>query len=369
MREFEVPALRDRQAREPVRSRARRHDRRRRTTARSRSDPTVRLRRRRRPEPSGRAPSSARGSRSSSSRCCSRPATTTTALARLREKPGTRDPRRPRAARLRPRRARPQARARRPARPGPRLGGRGPRGDGGRLRRRRPRPTGATCSSPGASASTSVSNAIVLAKDLRTVGIGAGQQSRVDAVRLALAKAARARPRARRRSAGLGCLLPVRGRPAGGARGRGDRGDPAGRLEARHGGDRGRAGGRRDDGAHGPAPLPPLSDDLALRPRCSAQLRRHRPRTGGLRSGRAAAPPRRAPARARAGHVARSGWRIPSPAVATDYARRGRQPHVVRQLRVGRPRHPRRARLRRRRREPLPGLRRGAGPRRRGTAG
>jgi phosphoribosylaminoimidazolecarboxamide formyltransferase/IMP cyclohydrolase len=33
------------------------------------------------------------------------------------------------------------------------------------------------------------SNAIVLAKDLQTVGIGAGQQSRVDAVRLAIEKA------------------------------------------------------------------------------------------------------------------------------------------------------------------------------------
>jgi len=33
------------------------------------------------------------------------------------------------------------------------------------------------------------SNAIVLAKDLRTIGIGAGQMSRVDAVRIALAKA------------------------------------------------------------------------------------------------------------------------------------------------------------------------------------
>ncbi len=33
------------------------------------------------------------------------------------------------------------------------------------------------------------SNAIVLAKDLQTVGIGAGQQSRVDAVRLAVEKA------------------------------------------------------------------------------------------------------------------------------------------------------------------------------------
>src|SRR5262249_57580910 len=33
------------------------------------------------------------------------------------------------------------------------------------------------------------SNAIVIAKDLRTIGIGAGQMSRVDAVRLALEKA------------------------------------------------------------------------------------------------------------------------------------------------------------------------------------
>jgi phosphoribosylaminoimidazolecarboxamide formyltransferase/IMP cyclohydrolase len=34
------------------------------------------------------------------------------------------------------------------------------------------------------------SNAIVLAKDLRTIGIGAGQTSRVDAVRIAVEKAA-----------------------------------------------------------------------------------------------------------------------------------------------------------------------------------
>ena len=48
---------------------------------------------------------------------------------------GDADPRRPRAAPLRPGRKGLQARARRPARPGPRLGRRGPRGDGGRLRR------------------------------------------------------------------------------------------------------------------------------------------------------------------------------------------------------------------------------------------
>ena len=51
--------------------------------------------------------------------------------------------------------ARLQARSRRPARPGPRLGRRRPGGDGGRRRQAETRRPGATCSSPGASASTS----------------------------------------------------------------------------------------------------------------------------------------------------------------------------------------------------------------------
>ena len=62
------------------------------------------------------------------------------------------------------------------------------------------------------------SNAIVIAKGLRTIGIGAGQMSRVDAVRIAVEKArehghdlGRRGPRARR-------LLPVPGRPGDGAR-------------------------------------------------------------------------------------------------------------------------------------------------------
>ena len=38
------------------------------------------------------------------------------------------------------------------------------------------------------------SNAIVLAKDLATIGIGAGQMSRVDAVRFAIEKAQEAQP-------------------------------------------------------------------------------------------------------------------------------------------------------------------------------
>ena len=53
------------------------------------------------------------------------------------------------------------------------------------------------------------SNAIVLARDLATVGIGAGQMSRVDSVRLAIEKARSELAGARD---GLRCLLPVRRR-------------------------------------------------------------------------------------------------------------------------------------------------------------
>ena len=78
--------------------------------------------------------------------------------------------------------------------------------------------SGATCCSPGACASTCSSNAIVLAKDLATVGIGAGQMSRVDSVRLAVEKAAA--PTAAGRRDGLRRVLPVRRRPRAGDRGR-----------------------------------------------------------------------------------------------------------------------------------------------------
>ena len=59
------------------------------------------------------------------------------------------------------------------------------------------------------------SNAIVLAKDLATAGIGAGQMSRVDSVRHRRREGARGRHRPHRRGDGLRRLLPVRGRPAG----------------------------------------------------------------------------------------------------------------------------------------------------------
>ena len=110
------------------------------------------------------------------------------------------------------------------------------------------------------------SNAIVIANDLGTVGIGAGQMSRVDAVRFAVEKAQEAQPgKLAGISARVGCVLPVRGRPADGDR-RGREGDhPAGRLQARLRSDRGVRRRRRRDGLHGPQALPPLAAALRQR--------------------------------------------------------------------------------------------------------
>ena len=57
------------------------------------------------------------------------------------------------------------------------------------------------------------SNAIVIAKELRTIGIGAGQMSRVDAVRLAVEKAREHGHDLGRRGPRLRRLLSVSGRP------------------------------------------------------------------------------------------------------------------------------------------------------------
>ena len=105
------------------------------------------------------------------------------------------------------------------------------------------------------------SNAIVIAKDLQTVGIGGGQTSRVDAVRLAIEKAPRPRARPERGRTRLGRVLPVRGRSQPGPRRRRHGNHPAGRLEARLGSRRRSRAGRRDDGLHVPPPLSPLEDD------------------------------------------------------------------------------------------------------------
>ncbi len=84
------------------------------------------------------------------------------------------------------------------------------------------------------------SNTIVYVKDRATVGIGAGQMSRVDASRIAVRKAEDAakelgiiRAADERFGRRLRCVLSVRGRPAGRDRSGRNGGDPARRLGAR----------------------------------------------------------------------------------------------------------------------------------------
>ena len=109
------------------------------------------------------------------------------------------------------------------------------------------------------------SNTIVYAKDRATVGIGAGQMSRIDAARIAARKAEDAAKELKLAGAAdqrLGGrvrrVLSVRRRPAGRDRGRRHRGDPAGRLGARRRGDQGRRRPRRRHGVHRHAAFPAL---------------------------------------------------------------------------------------------------------------
>ena len=86
------------------------------------------------------------------------------------------------------------------------------------------------------------SNAIVVAKDGATVGVGMGQVNRVDAARLAVERAGdRVRGRGRR----LRRVLPVPGRPGDADRRRGEGDRAPGRVDARRRRHRGRRQGRR----------------------------------------------------------------------------------------------------------------------------
>ena len=76
------------------------------------------------------------------------------------------------------------------------------------------------------------SNAIVIAKGRRTIGIGAGQMSRVDAVRIALENARGHGHDLAGASLASDAFFPFADGPAAGARGRRDGADPAGRLAA-----------------------------------------------------------------------------------------------------------------------------------------
>ena len=145
----------------------------------------------------------------------------------------------------------------------------------------RPSASGARCCSPGRSASTCARTRSCSPRDLASVGIGAGQMSRVDSVRIAIEKAAATEHRPDRRRARLGRVLPVLRRPAAGGR-RGRHGDhPAGRLQARPRGRRGRRRRRHLDGLHAPPPLQALT-------RCARPRRARAPRAAPHASGAAA---------------------------------------------------------------------------------
>jgi AICAR transformylase/IMP cyclohydrolase PurH len=103
------------------------------------------------------------------------------------------------------------------------------------------------------------SNAIVFCKDGMTMGVGAGQMSRLDSARIASIKAEHAKPEPAGHGGGQRRLLPLPRRPGrGGGRGR-DLRHPAGGLDARPGSDRRRQRARRGHGVHRGAALPPLS--------------------------------------------------------------------------------------------------------------
>ena len=118
------------------------------------------------------------------------------------------------------------------------------------------------------------SNAIVLAKGLQTIGIGAGQMSRVDAVRIAIEKARELGHDPAGAVLASDAFFPFADGPELALARRRRRPDPAGRLEARRrDARRGCRRGRRH-GLHGPAPLPALTDSRAA--------------PGGIRSARLA---------------------------------------------------------------------------------
>ena len=108
------------------------------------------------------------------------------------------------------------------------------------------------------------SNAIVIAKDGATLGIGAGQMSRVDSVRLAVEKCRDARgEQADGLLAGSAvasdAFFPFADGPELAIQAGANCGDPARRLQTRRRGDRGLRRRRHRDGLHQAPPLPALA--------------------------------------------------------------------------------------------------------------
>ena len=105
------------------------------------------------------------------------------------------------------------------------------------------------------------SNAIVIAKDLQTIGIGAGQQSRVDAVRIALEKAQKFDHDLDGAGARVRRVLPLRRRARAGSGARRDGDHPARRLQAGRRGCRCRRACRSGYGLHRAPALSALTGD------------------------------------------------------------------------------------------------------------
>ena len=134
------------------------------------------------------------------------------------------------------------------------------------------RPHGATCSSRGASASTSPRTRSCSRGTCQTIGIGAGQQSRVDAVRIALEKAREHGHDLAGSVLASDAFFPFADGTAAGARRRrdGDRPARAASEARRRGGRGGRARRARRWSFTGRRHLPARAPPASVAPRCSA---------------------------------------------------------------------------------------------------
>ena len=266
--ELDRPGVRDREAREPVRRRRRRHDR---GGVRegARGGSRVGVRRRRRGQPRGYARRWPTRSRRSSSRSCSRPAYDAAGARSSRGEAGAARPRAHGSARAG------RGRARLSPRPSAASSCRI-----GIARRSVARAPEVVCGEVSGAQWDDLlfawrvvkhvtSNAIVLAHRGQTLGIGAGQMSRVDAVRIAIQKARELGHSLDGAVLASDAFFPF----ADGPKLALDAGIAAfiqpGRLEARRRGDRGAGRSGRVDGLHRPAPLPALMDAFDL------DVRRH----------------------------------------------------------------------------------------------
>ncbi len=104
------------------------------------------------------------------------------------------------------------------------------------------------------------SNAILYARDGQSVGVGAGQMSRVDSAKIGAMKGGAA---AEGNGGSVGRVLSVPGRRGGDRQGGRDGDHPARRLGARSGSDRRRQPAGTGDGVHRRAALPALSLTLS----------------------------------------------------------------------------------------------------------